>query len=132
MSGGSYNYLYIAAGSRDLAQRYDDLVEMRDRLNSIAPGSRAATDTAALVAAIDDLGARSAPLADVWREIEWWDSCDGSEDQARAAVAAYEPLRPERSQPRDPYDMCGARQPLAKPYVSICTEPPGHCGPHVW
>lgn len=87
MSGGSYDYLCYqldTGGHLNLA----DLEAMRDRLNELAPDSAAARDTAALHAAL------STPLVDglteVWHDVEWLDSGDYGEDQARAGIEKYE------------------------------------------
>jgi hypothetical protein len=90
MSGGSYNYLCFQTETRSSIS-LTDLADMRDRLNQLAPGSAAARDTAALYEQLshaqdNELGA----LAEVWHDVEWFDSGDYGEDQARAGIAKYE------------------------------------------
>ena len=95
MSGGSFNYLYAKDAAALLAE-VNVLEDMADLLSQKFPGSKAATDTAGLLQRVralqDDL--ESAPLkslrGDVWHSVEWWQSNDYDDEQARAAVAAYE------------------------------------------
>lgn len=105
MSGGSYNYLCGSAWSDDRLN-LTDLAEMRDRLADLAPGSAAAQDTAALHAKLsaaqdNELDA----LAQVWHDVEWFDSGDYSEAQAREGIATYEAAQraavPESATPGD-------------------------------
>lgn len=96
LSGGSYNYLCHQLDARnhlDLA----DLEAMRDRLDELAPGSAAARDTAALHAALT--APVVAGLTEVWHDVEWFDSGDYSEDQARAEIAKYEHARRTDGEP---------------------------------
>jgi hypothetical protein len=95
MSGGSYNYLCFAADLYDLAQKREDLEAMHDRLAALPWARTAADETARILAALDRLDSRirnSPELREVWRAIEWWDSCDTGEDQARDALRKYEDL----------------------------------------
>lgn len=90
MSGGSYNYLCHAAGdAHDLTGKSSELEPMAARLEGLGY-HRAAADTRALVEVIRALETLSAPLANCWENIEWWDSCDRGEDDARKAAQAYE------------------------------------------
>lgn len=84
MSGGSYNYLC----HQDRIDIYE-LERMADRLAELAPGSRADRDTRALWERLQGDETSNA-LRDVWHAVEWFDSCDYGEDQARAAIADYE------------------------------------------
>jgi hypothetical protein len=87
MSGGSYNYLCFQ-DALDLA----DLENMARRLAELAPGSAAARDTAKL-AELLRRDVTTDPLREAWRCVEWFDSGDYGEDQARAAIEAYEKAR---------------------------------------
>lgn len=89
MSGGSYNYLCFqldSHGHLDLA----DLKAMRDRLQELAPGSRATQDTVRLY---DTLAAVASvvdgDLTRVWYAVEWLDSGDYSIDQVEKALRKY-------------------------------------------
>lgn len=87
MSGGSYGYLYAwpdRGGDLDVSA----LRMMADRLDELAPGSAAARDTRAILAALD-----VAPLREVWAAVEWEDSSDGYPGQVPDAVAKYEATR---------------------------------------
>lgn len=89
MSGGSYNYLHTHAGGLE-AQR-GDTEEMRDRLDGLAsrgaPGAaEAASRTRAILRHFDHAEALAQELSEVWRAVEWWDSCDGGEDDVREAL----------------------------------------------
>ena len=92
MSGGSYNYLYAHVGGLE-AQR-GDIEEMRDRLEGLARGgapgaAEAAQRTQAVLDHFDAAEREAQALADVWKEVEWWDSADGDEDDVRESLAAY-------------------------------------------
>lgn len=88
MSGGSYHHLWSQLDTCDQINFWD-LESMRNRLNELAPGSAAARDTAALHAYLAALRGYSA-LTQVWHDIEWFDSNDYSEDQARERIKEYE------------------------------------------
>jgi hypothetical protein len=88
MSGGSYNYLSSQAYRGDINQ--SDLRDMAERLEGFAPGTVAAAATRALLEAILHIESSSYELGDVWQAVEWWDSGDWGEDQAREAIATYE------------------------------------------
>ncbi|MEV4033408.1 hypothetical protein [Streptomyces umbrinus] len=89
MSGGSYNYLHTHAGGLE-AQR-GEIEEMRDRLDGLAsdglPGAaEAASQTRAILQHFDQAEELAQGLSGVWRAVEWWDSCDGGEDDVREAL----------------------------------------------
>lgn len=83
MSGGSYNYLYWQVG--ELGGHRGELEAMATRLEGLPYAADAAAATRRILEAISD-----EKLAKVWRSVEWWDSGDYDEDQAREAVAEYE------------------------------------------
>lgn len=94
MSGGSYNYLFAQVGDvRGLGRQWFDLRAMRDRLLELYPLDHATRDTFELVAAIENAVERSVALADVWRAVEWCDSCDSTIEKVDQAIAAYHDSR---------------------------------------
>lgn len=89
MSGGSYNYLCF--NTDDIGSRRSDLAAMAERLEGLEWAGHAAAATRRLVVLLDQAAREASSLRDVWYAIEWWDSCDWGEDQAREDV---EPWRP--------------------------------------
>lgn len=92
MSGGSYNYLAYSQDLEDLMSKQDDLERMADRLEGLSeiefPGAGAAgRATRALLLKIrlwESHAAISAGmLNDVWKSVEWWDSCDSGPKQVK-------------------------------------------------
>lgn len=98
MSGGSYSYLYC----KSFDQLVDDdceLEEMANRLAGLGYAEDAARETKDMLLLIrrtkKEFEDKMLRLADVWQAIEWWDSGDWGEDQAKEALAKY---RAERAQ----------------------------------
>lgn len=93
MSGGSYNYLCDAFDLDDLLKKQSDLRDMADRLAALGYARDAATETEELLTMLRQFEVRAtvrlSRLADVWKAVEWTDSCDWSEDSIRKALAAY-------------------------------------------
>ncbi|MEU3962913.1 hypothetical protein AB0F42_24425 [Streptomyces buecherae] len=89
MSGGSYNYLYLAADLADLGQQRGDLRAMSDRLAELGYAEGAAAETRKLLALLEEAPVRP-DLAAVWKAVERWDSFDGGEDAVREALAGYQ------------------------------------------
>lgn len=93
MSGGSYNYLCWARDLEDLNGKRDTLREMADRLAGLGYAQDAAAETEELLVMLQQwevrATVRAARLAEVWKAVEWWDSCDSGEDDVRGALAAY-------------------------------------------
>jgi len=94
MSGGSYNYLCY--GSDDLAEllgKESDLRDMADRLAGLGYAEDAARETEELLTMLRQWKTRAEVrgrrLKEVWKAVEWWDSCDWTEDQVREALAKY-------------------------------------------
>lgn len=92
MSGGSYNYLCGALDLEDLLNKRRDLEAMANRLETLSeiefPGAHAAGKmTRELLVKIElwesHASITAGLLSDVWRGIEWWDSCDWGPDQVR-------------------------------------------------
>src|SRR5437868_3372794 len=95
MSGGSYDYLYLAFDAEEIIRKREALSRMSERLAALPWAHVAAVETERIAAAIrrlDSYIAASQPLTDVWHSIEWWDSGDSGEDQAREAARKYESL----------------------------------------
>ena len=91
MSGGSFHYLYCHVNGLD-AQRAD-VERMRDRLAELGFGA-AATDTARVLALLDEAERQAQMLSDVWHAAEWFCSGDYGRDQVDEVVAEYNEKRP--------------------------------------
>ena len=96
MSGGSYDYLchaYSVNGVGGLAEHRSQLEAMAERLSGLGYAEDAARETCALLAALrhieNMLHITANRLEPVWRAVEWWDSCDSSEDQVKGALEKY-------------------------------------------
>lgn len=93
MSGGSYNYLCDADIEDLLNGKQVDLDEMSARLVGLGYAEDAARETEELILMLRQFKVRAdvrlRRLRDVWHAVEWWDSCDYSEDQVRQALAKY-------------------------------------------
>lgn len=100
MSGGSYNYLY--SWPEDLTSRRNDLEEMAKRLEGLAWAGPAAAETRRIIHLLDEAEATARTLHDAWHAIEWWDSCDWGEDQAREDVEPYRPAVQQAHNGPDP------------------------------
>jgi len=92
MSGGSWSYL-CCKEIDDLLQ-YDGLVQdMADRLASLGYAPDAAKETQELVLVMrqfkNHAGAIKDRLSEIWRAIEWWDSCDSGEEIVKEALKEY-------------------------------------------
>lgn len=92
MSGGSYNYLAYARDLDDLLNKRRDLEAMANRLETLSevefPGAHAAGRmTRELLVKLElwesHASITATLLGDVWKGIEWWDSCDWGPDQVR-------------------------------------------------
>lgn len=93
MSGGSYDYLCQAYDLGDLIKKQGRLQEMADRLAGIGYATDAAKETEELVVMLRQWQVRAsvrlARLADVWKAVEWTDSCDWGEAAIHKALATY-------------------------------------------
>jgi hypothetical protein len=93
MSGGSYNYLCRALDLEDLLKQKADLESMFERLAGLGYAPEAAAETYQLLLSLRVMESRAEVhvqrLRDLWKAVEWWDSCDWSEDQVKEALAAY-------------------------------------------
>lgn len=102
MSGGSYNYLdgFARDGLFTESQMFGELERMAERLTGLDWAKPAARDTRAVIDRARALDADLTALADVFHAIEWWDSCDWSEEQVHEALAAYRGV-PDIGRPSD-------------------------------
>lgn len=95
MSGGSYGYLASLDMSElvERASKDGDIQQMADRLAGLGYASDAARETEELLLTLrqmeNRINAMKNRLALVWRAVEWWDSCDCSEDDVKAALERY-------------------------------------------
>jgi len=95
MSGGSHDYLCFADDVYELARKREALERMADDLSVLPWAATAAAETQRLLGALrrlDSFVRSSKPLRDVWYAVEWWQSGDYSEAQAREAAREYETL----------------------------------------
>ena len=99
MSGGSFSYLCF----KEPEELFEDapvesLSEMAEALRA-AGADDAAAETQTIVTIVQAQRHRvrvhAERLRSVWHAMEWWKSCDYSEEQFRSALAAYreEPTR---------------------------------------
>jgi hypothetical protein len=88
MSGGSYNYLC----NRYLSNDTEDVERMAARLRELGHED-AAQRTEEVVGAMKLAASIQEELSDVWRAVEWIDSCDSSEGDERRAVEAWRAKR---------------------------------------
>ncbi|WP_329521188.1 hypothetical protein [Spirillospora sp. NBC_01491] len=106
MSGGSYNYLCWVTHHHPLLEKLatmrGDLDDMSTRLAELGYAPDAAAETEELLLLLrqweNRAQARVNRLADVWKAVEWWDSCDWGEDRVHEALAAY---RGDEQQPKE-------------------------------
>lgn len=98
MSGGSHNYLCYK-DSDALIDAESDIEGMIERIAELSPiqYSKAQMDSIqiledirALKARINALDTGRATLTHVWRQVEWADSSDISEDDAIKAIVDYQ------------------------------------------
>jgi hypothetical protein len=91
VSGGSYNYLCFHTDN--LTEYRGDLDEMAKRLNGLPWAEDAAAATRRVQELLEQAYQAAEELSEVWRAVEWWDSCDWGEDQVREEIAAYRAKR---------------------------------------
>lgn len=93
MSGGSYNYLCQVYDLDDLMKHEADLQAMAERLAGLGYAEDAARETEELLVMLRQwrtrAEVRTKRLREVWKAVEWWDSCDWSERAVREAIAEY-------------------------------------------
>jgi len=106
VSGGSFNYLCYETDLEGLTGKRQELSEMADALAELGYAADAAEETASLLAHIratnTRINASAKRLYGVWKAVEWWKSCDRSEDAVHAALAEY---RGETHAPKATYRL---------------------------
>lgn len=89
MSGGSYDYLYLAYEVKGLHGRTEDIERMAARLRELG-SVKAASATLDIIRAKNALDDQAAAMAGVWKAVEWYDSGDWGLEQAQESIAEYE------------------------------------------
>lgn len=101
MSGGSYEYLCWADDLDRLLEKQHHLEAMADRLAGLGYADDAAAETTDLLLTLREWQVRARAhverLSDVWKAIEWWDSCDWGEERVHEALTAYRGDQPEET-----------------------------------
>ena len=92
MSGGSYEYLCFKEPS-DLFHVEETIQRMADDLARLGYADDAAKETMSLLLEIRvsriRLQSHLDRIKDVWQAVEWWRSCDSSEDSVKEALKKY-------------------------------------------
>lgn len=92
MSGGSYDYICYS-DSEDLVNKQEQIQRMADRLAELGYAPDAAKETENLLLTIrafhNRLTTMHDRLADIFKAVEWWDSCDSGEEGVKKALAKY-------------------------------------------
>ena len=92
MSGGSYDYLCYKDIDALVESNYR-LEEMADDLAELGYASDAAKETMGILLDIrafkNRMEVKLERLGGVWRAMEWWSSCDTSEEGFKKALAEY-------------------------------------------
>ncbi|WP_435279299.1 hypothetical protein [Streptomyces sp. 1222.5] len=93
MSGGSFNYLCHAWDLSDIVTKQGDLQEMAEALAALGYAQDAARETEELLVILRQWEVRTSVrldrLREVWKAMEWWQSCDSSEDRFKKALNEY-------------------------------------------
>lgn len=93
MSGGSFNYLCHSWDLNDIVGKLGDLEAMSQALAGLGYAQDAARETEELLVILRQwqvqTEVRLHRLTPVWKAMEWWQSCDSSEDGFREALAEY-------------------------------------------
>jgi hypothetical protein len=101
MSGGSYDYLCYAFDLDALLGKRRALEQMADRLEGLGYAQDAAKETRQLIHMLNQAESKIMAcvdrLADVWKAVEWWDSCDSSEDDLKEALKEYREKKKARA-----------------------------------
>lgn len=99
MSGGSFNYLCHTWDLGDIVGKTGDLEAMSQALAGLGYAKDAARETEELLVILRQwevqTSVRLERLREVWKAMEWWQSCDYSEDQVREALAEYRGEHPK-------------------------------------
>lgn len=93
MSGGSFNYLCHTWDLDTLIDKQGDLEAMSQALAGLGYAKDAARETEELLVLLRQWENRATVrldrLREVWKAMEWWQSCDYSEDTFKEALAEY-------------------------------------------
>lgn len=92
MSGGSYDYLcYKVDGDEFIANApgFSNLEAMADRLAGLDWAEGVTDEVRSIIRRAKRLDVELGRLSNVFQAIEWWDSHDWGEDQARTVVEGY-------------------------------------------
>jgi hypothetical protein len=93
VSGGSFNYLCHTWDLDDLVGKQMDLEAMAQALAALGYAKDAARETEELLVLLRQwevqATVRVERLREVWKAMEWWQSCDYSEDTFKEALAEY-------------------------------------------
>lgn len=88
MSGGSYAYLCTRV--KPLDGQLNELISMADRLEGLPYARIAYERTRRVIYHLIKANALADELAEVWHDVEWWDSGDYGEDQVIETCREYE------------------------------------------
>lgn len=88
MSGGSFNYLYLAADVGNLGDKRGDLRDMANALRDYGDAD-AADATLAVIEKLDAADEAARQLQDVWHAFEYWQSSDRGPDSVVKALAEW-------------------------------------------
>lgn len=101
MSGGSFNYLCDAARWGEIGMdRQSDIEQMLVAITRYGPDAiHAAAATAQVLAKLAEARMLAASLADVWRAVEWHQSCDWTEKQVHEALSTFNFVATTRWEP---------------------------------
>lgn len=92
MSGGSYNYLFVADTPEEAMGKSEDLKNMADRLTRDYPEHPVTRFTRRLAATSVERIPRE--VNDVWHAVEWRDSNDWGQDQLDKVMEQTKDWRP--------------------------------------
>lgn len=92
MSGGSFNYLYLAAELGRLGECRGMIAEMAEALDEYdhPRAGQAASDTRRILATLEQADALAKDMAEVWHAVEWHHSCDWGGDDVEEALDKYD------------------------------------------
>lgn len=100
MSGGSFNYLFLAPGNHTLGSHRTELRELIERLDALAckePQGSPLADALALVAYrsrvverhLSMADTKATALEDVWHAVEWYVDADWGREQMAEVLLKY-------------------------------------------
>lgn len=90
MSGGSFNYLCYKDAGELVSSSRQDLNEMVSALDALGSDAKEIADrTRAIPDRIAEIQAEIDALSDVWKAVEWWQSCDWSRERVFVEIGRY-------------------------------------------